>query len=125
MRLYQRVLLLALLTAGLPASQLMAQGMRMSAEDRTKMLKDSLSLTTVQADSVLKIYKMADKERQEAMSSAGEDRDARMAAMRKVMEKTDSKIEGLLTPEQKTKYDAMKKQRAARMQQMQQQRKPD
>ncbi len=123
MQQYQKFLLIVAILLGLCTTSSLAQGMRMSAEDRTKMLKDSLSLTAVQADSVLKIYKVADKERQEAMSTAGDDREARMTAMRKVMDKTDTKIEGLLTPEQKTKYDAMKKARAARMQQMQ--RRPD
>ncbi len=123
MQQYQKLLLMVALLLGLCATSSFAQGLRMSAEDRTKMLKDSLSLTAVQADSVLKIYKMADKERQEVMSTAGEDRETRMTAMRKVMDKTDAKIEVLLTPEQKTKYDAMKKARAARMQQMQ--RRPD
>lgn len=100
------------------ASQGLAQGMRMSAEERTKLLKDSLSLTAVQADSVLKIYKGSDAERQKLFSSDQGDRQARMQAMRSVMEKTDSMIEALLTAEQKTKYEEMVKQRQARMQNM-------
>ena len=92
--------------------------MRMSAEERTKMLTDSLSLTAVQADSVLKIYKESDAERQKMFSSGEGDRQARMEAMRSLAEKTDAKIEGLLTAEQKAKYDEMVKQRQSRMQNM-------
>ena len=108
----------ALVMIGVFASQATAQRMRMSAEERTKMLKDSLSLTAAQADSVLKIYKESDAEREKMFASGQGDRESRMQAMRSMMEKTDAKIEGLLTAEQKTKYEEMVKQRQARMQNM-------
>jgi Spy/CpxP family protein refolding chaperone len=100
--------------AGVSASPGLAQGMRLSAEERTQRLKDTLSLNEEQAGKILAIYKDADKERQELFASGSEDRDARMAAMRSLSEKTDTKIEALLTPEQKTKYQELVKQRQMR-----------
>jgi len=117
MRRYYMSMLLAVFLGGLLASQAMGQGMRLSPEERTKALKDSLSLNAVQADSVLKIYKETDKQRQELFSSGQGDRQARMDAMRSLGEKTDAKIEAILTAAQKEKYEVMKKQRQARMQQ--------
>jgi protein CpxP len=117
MRSFHGMAVVALLWAGILASQAFGQGgMRMSAEDRTKQLKDSLSLTTAQADSILKIFKDVDHQRQEMMSSGSGYRQARMEAMRSLMEKADTKIEALLTPDQKAKYEEIKKARQARMQ---------
>jgi hypothetical protein len=88
------------------------QRMRLTPEQRAARLKDSLALNDDQVAKVVTIYQDADKQREEAFSSAGDDRDARMAAMRKVMDDTDAKVESVLTGDQKTKYDDMKKQRA-------------
>jgi hypothetical protein len=87
------------------------QRMRMTPEQRAARLKDSLALSDDQLAKVVTIFQDADKRREEAFSSAGDDRDARMAAMRKVMDDTDVKIDSVLTDGQKTKYDDMKKQR--------------
>ncbi len=95
-----------------------AQRMQMSAEARAKMLKDSLALNDDQLAKVTKIYQDADKKRQDMFSSGSDDRQARMQAMRSLMDTTDVKIEGLLTDTQKTKYEEMKKQRMERMQGM-------
>jgi len=96
---------------GLWAQPAHAQRMQMTAEQRTQRLKDSLGLSEDQAASVLKIYQDMDQQRKDLFSSESSDRDSRMQAMRSLMEKTDTKIEALLTPDQKTKYDAMKQQR--------------
>ncbi len=117
MRRHTMSMLVAVFLCGMLASQAMGQGMRLSAEERTKALKDSLSLTAVQADSVLKIYKEMDKQRQELFSSGQGDRQSRMDAMRSLGDKTDAKIEAILTAAQKEKYEVMKKQRQERMQQ--------
>jgi protein CpxP len=93
-----------------------AQRMQMTAEQRTQRLKDSLNLSEDQTASVLKIYQEMDQQRKELFSSDSSDRESRMQAMRSMMEKTDEKIEALLTPEQKTKYDVMKQQRQQRPQ---------
>jgi protein CpxP len=112
---YRTLLVLAVtFLAVVYASPALAQGMRLSAEERTQRLKDSLGLSEEQVGKVTEIYKDADKQRQELFATGSEDRDARMAAMRSLSEKTDVKIEALLTPEQKTKYQEIVKQRQLR-----------
>ena len=96
-----------------------AQGMmRATPEERAKMLKDSLSLNDDQTASLVTLFKAMSEKRQAVMDSL-DDRDARREAMMKLMSETDEKIEALLTPDQKTKYDAMKKEREARFRQRQ------
>jgi Spy/CpxP family protein refolding chaperone len=90
------------------------QGMRMTPEQRAARLKDSLALSEDQVAKLVPIYTESDKKREAAFATAGDDRDARMAAMRSVMDSTDSKIESLLTDSQKAKYGDMKKQRMQR-----------
>ena len=85
-----------LLLAGSLSLSHAQQGMRATPEQRVARLKDSLALS------------------EEAFAAAGDDRDARMAAMRSVMDSTDTKIESILTDSQKAKYEDMKKQRMQR-----------
>jgi protein CpxP len=87
------------------------QRMRQTPEQRAARLKDSLALSDDQVGKVVAIYQESDKQREAAFTAAGDDRDARMAAMRKVMDNTDTKIESILTDSQKAKYEDMKKQR--------------
>ena len=94
----------------------MAQGMRMSADDRAKVLKDSLGLNDKQTEQVVSILKEMGAKRQ-ALADSIQDRDARRDAMMSLMAKNDEKIESLLTKEQKEKYEVMKKQREARFRQ--------
>ena len=102
------------LVVGLAASNAAAQGMmRATPEERSKMMKDSLGLSDAQTDSVIAIFKSMGAKRQAVMDSL-DDRDARRDAMMKLMAETDQKIEALLTPDQKDKYEAMKKEREAR-----------
>jgi Spy/CpxP family protein refolding chaperone len=98
---------------GMSASAV-AQGMRATPEQRTQRLKDSLSLNEKQIAKVLDIYKELDKKRQDLFSGAGEDRQAMMQAMRTLMDSSDAKIERLLTPAQKTRFDELKKHRQQR-----------
>ncbi|HTS00290.1 MAG TPA: hypothetical protein VML00_11085 [Bacteroidota bacterium] len=89
-----------------------AQGrMRMTPEQRVARLKDSLALSDEQVSKIVTIFTESDKKREDAMASAGDDRDARMQAMRSIMEGTDARIDSVLTDTQKAKYDEMKKQR--------------
>jgi periplasmic protein CpxP/Spy len=90
------------------------QGMRTTPEQRVARLKDSLALSEAQVAKLLPIYQESDKKREAAFAAAGDDRDARMAAMRVVMDSTDTKIESILTDSQKAKYEDMKKQRMQR-----------
>jgi periplasmic protein CpxP/Spy len=117
MRYYFSMLFAAVLLAGICTTNTMAQGMmRMTPEERVKQLKDSLSLTDKQAEQITNIFKEMGAKRQAVMDSI-DDRDARREAMMGLMAKTDEKIEALLTPEQKDKYEAMKKEREARFRQ--------
>jgi hypothetical protein len=90
------------------------QRMRMTPGERAARLKDSLALSEDQVAKVLPIFQWSDKKREEAFASAGDDRDARMAAMRSITDSTDTKIESVLTDSQKSKYEEMKKQRMQR-----------
>ncbi len=116
MRHYLLVLFGVVLLVVISSTNVMAQGMRMSAEDRAKVLKDSLGLNEKQMEQVVGIFKEMGSMRQ-ALADSIQDRDARREAMMSLMAKNDEKIESLLTPEQKEKYDVMKKQREARFRQ--------
>jgi len=105
---------LIVLFLGALASTASAQMMRISAEERTQQLKDSLSLNDEQVKKVLVIYKDTDEKRKEIFATGSEDRQLRMEAMRSLAEKTDAKIEEVLTPEQKVKYKELVKQREQR-----------
>ena len=103
-----------LFLVALSSTTLFAQGMmRMTPEERAKALKDSLGLDEKQTAQIVSIFSDMGKQRQAMMDSL-EDRDARRDAMMKLMTATDDKIESLLTPDQKDKYEAMKKAREAR-----------
>jgi len=103
-------LAIVLLAGALSVSQAQ-QRMRMTAEQRAARLKDSLALSDDQVGKIITIFQESDRQREDAVASAGDDRDARMAAMRKVMEGADARIDSVLTDSQKAKYDEMKKQR--------------
>jgi len=116
MRHYLFLLIGAVLLIVIGSSSGMAQGMRMSAEDRAKVLKDSLGLSDKQMEQVVAVLKEMTSKRQ-AVADSIQDRDARREAMMSLMAKGDEKIESLLTKEQKEKYEVMKKQREARFRQ--------
>jgi Spy/CpxP family protein refolding chaperone len=103
-----------LLLAGSLSLSHAQQGMRATPEQRVARLKDSLALSEAQVAQLLPIYQESDKKREAVFAAAGDDRDARMAAMRSVMDSTDTKIESVLTDSQKAKYEDMKKQRMQR-----------
>ena len=90
-----------------------AQFRRMSPDDRAAALKDSLGLDSNQVLKVKKIYQDAQAQMQTAMESNQGDRDAIRSAMTTINDKTDVSIKELLTADQKTKYEAMVKNRAA------------
>ena len=113
---YLLVLFGVVLLVGISSTNVKAQGMRMSAEDRAKVLKDSLGLSDKQMEQVVGILKEMSSKRQ-ALADSIQERDARREAMMNLMAKSDEKIESLLTPEQKEKYEVMKKQREARFRQ--------
>ncbi len=92
-----------------------SQPMRMSAEDRVKALKDTLSLSDEQAAKITEIYKESDAERQKIFEESQGDRTQMRDAMMKLMESTNSKIDSLLTPEQQKKFEEYNKARRSRM----------
>ncbi len=105
-------LTLAIMILGVSLSLTDAQQrMRQTPEQRAARLKDSLALSDDQVAKIVPIFQESDKLREDAFTSAGDDRDARMAAMRKIGDETDAKIESVLTDTQKAKYEEMKNQR--------------
>ena len=88
-----------------------AQGMRRSPEERSKQLKEQLTLTDEQTKKVTALYTESQKTVMEKMQEGMGDRDAMRAFMQKENEKLDKEIEKLLTKEQLPKYEEVKKQR--------------
>ena len=98
------------------SSPLQAQGMRMSPKERADSLKVRLSLTDKQTEQVVKIYEEQQLDFEKVRNASAGDREAMRAAMPKIVQKSDEKIEKLLDKEQSKKYQEFKKQRAERMQ---------
>jgi protein CpxP len=99
------------------SSSLVAQGMRVTPQERADSLKVRLSLTDKQTEQVVKIYEQQQLDFEKARNASSGDREAMRAAMTKIMQKTDAKIEELLDEKQMKKYEAFKKERMERMQQ--------
>ena len=116
MKRIQTILLVALLALIVGTTASMAQGMRMTAEDRVKQLKDSLGLNDKQTEQITAIYKELGAQRQ-ALQDSIQDRGAMRDAMRSLMAKSDEKVKAVLTTEQKEKFEAMIKAREARFRQ--------
>jgi len=104
------VSVLTLMSLSTASAQRM-QRMRMSPEDRAKVLADSLALDSVQTAQVVAIY----KDQQDAMQKIREDNQGDFEAMRGAMmdlrTKTDDKIKAVLNDTQKAKYEEMLKNR--------------
>lgn len=94
----------------LAAATSCAQPPRMTAEERTKNLTEKLTLTTDQATKVLAIYKRSEEEMKKLFESSEGDREAMRDTMRAHREKVNKEIEGLLTAEQKVKFEELRKQ---------------
>jgi hypothetical protein len=94
----------------LAAASAFAQPQRMSAEDRTKKLTEQLTLKEDQAKKVLAIYKRSEEDMRKIFESAEGDRESMRETMRTHREKVNKEIEALLTAEQKTKFEEIKKQ---------------
>ncbi len=94
----------------LAATSAYAQPPRMSAEDRTKRLTEQLSLSADQAKKVLAINKRSEEDMRKIFESADGDRESMRETMRTHREKVNKEIEALLTAEQKTKFEEIKKQ---------------
>ncbi len=88
-----------------------AQGMRMSPQERAKILADSLALDSAQTAQVVAIY----TDQQTQMKSIREEHQGNFEEMRGAMTdlrtKTDDKIMGILNDTQKAKFQEMIKNR--------------
>jgi hypothetical protein len=97
------------------ASAQRMQRMRMSPDDRAKVLADSLALDSTQTAQVTAIY----KDQQDAMQKIRDDNQGDFEAMRGAMmdlrTKTEDKIKAVLNDTQKAKYEEMLKNRPAGM----------
>ncbi len=106
-RLVFTLLVLVMASIG---STVRAQPMRISAEERTKNLTEQLALDTEQAAKVLVILKKSEEDMKKLFESAEGDRESMRATMRTGREKTNKAIEGVLTAEQKKKFEEISKQ---------------
>jgi Spy/CpxP family protein refolding chaperone len=83
------------------------------------MMKNRLSLTDEQTEKVKEILLNERKTMMEEREKNAGDREAMMKARREALDRTDKEIEAILTPEQKEKYQVLKKeireQRQSRM----------
>ncbi len=115
MKIHARLFVIMMFLAAIGTVQGFGQRMMMrSPEERAKLLKDSLSLSDEQFGKVVKIYQDMDQQRKDMFESGSSDRQQRTQAMRDLTDKTDQKIDSLLTDTQKAKYDELKKQRQQR-----------
>jgi periplasmic protein CpxP/Spy len=92
-----------------------AQPMRMSTEERVKILKDSLKLSDGQAAKVTIILDQQSEKMAAIFEKYSDNRDSMRTAMQEIMQKTDKQISSILTKDQAKKYDVMQKERRERM----------
>ncbi|MEW5798836.1 MAG: hypothetical protein AB1728_07485 [Bacteroidota bacterium] len=97
------------------ASALLAQPMRMTADERAVILKERLTLTDDQTKKVTAILKESEKKRDAIRDEFSGDRETMREKMMSLMNDTDKKIDALLTNEQKKKYEELKKERRQQM----------
>lgn len=87
------------------------QRMRMSPQERAKMLADSLALDSTQTAQVVAIFKGQQDQMGKIREQNQGDFEAMRGAMTDLRKKTDDKIMAILTESQKTKYEEMIKNR--------------
>ena len=100
----------AIMLVMLAAGTACAQPPRMTAEERTKNLTEKLTLSTDQAAKILAIYKRSEEESKKIFESAEGDRESIRETMRAQRDKVNKEIEGVLTAEQKVKFEELRKQ---------------
>ena len=99
----------------LSATQAFAQIDSTRTLKRLEDLRTALSLTPDQTAKLKPILFDAQAQGRKIREEYGDDREGARDAMREQMPKTDSKIEALLTADQKKKYEEYKKERMQRM----------
>ncbi len=88
-----------------------SQPMRMTIEERVKVLKDSLNLTETQSSEITKILEDQRKEMMKLREENRNKREATRKIMEETSEKTDQKIKATLNKTQVKKYEEMNKRR--------------
>ncbi|MBD1362186.1 Spy/CpxP family protein refolding chaperone [Mucilaginibacter sp. ZT4R22] len=86
-------------------------GMRMTAADRVKAMKESLKLTDDQVTKITAVYEAQTKQ-MDSLRTAGADR----STFRPLMQATNDKVKALLTAEQAAAWQKEMDERRARMQ---------
>jgi periplasmic protein CpxP/Spy len=86
----------------------------MDPERATQMMKDRLGLSDAQAAQVKAVYEDQRTKSQALMADQSGDRDAMRAKMQEIRKGTDDRIAAILTPDQKTKWDAMRAEQQQR-----------
>lgn len=84
------------------------RGGMMDPERATKMLTDRLGLSDAQATQVKAVYEDQRTKSQALMADQSGDREAMRGKMMEIRKGTDDRIAAILTPDQKTKWDAMR-----------------
>lgn len=84
---------------------------RRTPEEHAQQLKKALDLTDEQTAQVTKIYTEMQEELSKLREQSGGDREAMREAMRDFREKTDARINEILTDEQKEKYQTFQQER--------------
>jgi Spy/CpxP family protein refolding chaperone len=110
----KKLMLICCLVIGITAVS-RAQGggrMRMSPEDRVAQMKTTLNLTDAQSTQILAIYKTSAAKR-DSVRKAGGDREA----MRPIMMDANTKVQAILTDDQKAAFKKMMEEMRAKMQQ--------
>lgn len=92
-----------------------AQPMRMTTEERVKMLKDSLKLNDKQAEKITAILNQQSTEVIATFEKYSDNRDSIRTAMQGITQKYDKQITAVLTKAQAKKYEAMQAERRKRM----------
>jgi periplasmic protein CpxP/Spy len=108
-------LILVMGFANLFSALTQAQPQRMSVEDRIKILKDSLKLSSEQSIEITKILEDQREEMTTSMNDNKGDRKAMRTVMQELMKKTNDQIKAVLTEDQAKKYDKMLQGRRARL----------
>lgn len=85
-------------------------------KERVNALKERLKLNDDQTKKVEAIYEEMRAEMEKARNNSSGDRETMMSEMMKLREKTNTKIEEILTDEQKTEYKKYLEERRKEMQ---------
>lgn len=107
----KKIMLICCFLIGISAVSRAQGGMRMSAADRVKAMKESLKLTDDQTAKITAIYESQTKS-MDSLRTAGADRSA-MAPLRQA---ANAKIKAVLTAEQAAAWQKQMDEMRARMQ---------